>query len=97
MARSGGQGEGDGTERDRTVFTVAVQQDHENAEQFDLIIIGSGSGNAIPDDLADWKIAIVERGTFGGTCLNVGCIPSKMFVLPADKAVDAQHAIIIFW
>jgi len=73
------------------VFTVAVQQSHENAEQFDLIIIGSGSGNAIPDDLAEWKIAIVERGTFGGTCLNVGCIPSKMFVLPADKAIDAQH------
>ncbi|MFP5488423.1 MAG: mycothione reductase [Acidimicrobiia bacterium] len=58
-------------------------------EQFDLIIIGSGSGNAIPEFLADRKIAIVERGTFGGTCLNVGCIPSKMFVLPADKAVEA--------
>ncbi|MEO6652686.1 MAG: mycothione reductase [Ilumatobacteraceae bacterium] len=62
-----------------------------NAETFDLIIIGSGSGNSIPEFLADRKIAIVERGTFGGTCLNVGCIPSKMFVLPADKAVEAQH------
>ncbi|MEJ7799494.1 MAG: mycothione reductase, partial [Ilumatobacter sp.] len=61
------------------------------AEQFDLIVIGSGSGNSIPDFLGDRKIAIVERGTFGGTCLNVGCIPSKMFVLPADKAVEAQH------
>ncbi|MFW2333114.1 mycothione reductase [Ilumatobacter sp.] len=68
-----------------------MHQSQENAEQFDLIVIGSGSGNAIPDDLAGWKIAIVERGTFGGTCLNVGCIPSKMFVLPADKAVDARH------
>ena len=58
-------------------------------EQFDLIVIGSGSGNSIPDFLADWKIAIVERGRFGGTCLNVGCIPSKMFVLPADKAIEA--------
>lgn len=58
-------------------------------EQFDLIIIGSGSGNAIPEYLSEWRIAIVERGTFGGTCLNVGCIPSKMFVLPADKALDA--------
>nr|WP_241432149.1 mycothione reductase [Ilumatobacter nonamiensis] len=61
-------------------------------EHYDLIIVGSGSGNAIPDYLADWRVAIVERGTFGGTCLNVGCIPSKMFVLPADKAVDAQHS-----
>jgi mycothione reductase len=61
-------------------------------EQYDLIIIGSGSGNAIPDYLSDRTIAIVERGTFGGTCLNVGCIPSKMFVLPADKAVDASQS-----
>ncbi len=70
-----------------------MSNDTENGtpETFDLIIIGSGSGNSIPEELADWKIAIVERGTFGGTCLNVGCIPSKMFVLPADKAVDAQH------
>lgn len=58
---------------------------------FDLIIVGSGSGNAIPDYLSDWKIALVERGTFGGTCLNVGCIPSKMFVLPADIALAAGH------
>ena len=62
-----------------------------DTEDFDLIIVGSGSGNAIPEYLNDWKIALVERGTFGGTCLNVGCIPSKMFVLPADKALDAQH------
>ncbi len=77
------------------MFTDAVQTADdgtaENTEHFDLIIIGSGSGNSIPEYLADWKIAVVERGTFGGTCLNVGCIPSKMFVLPADKALEAQH------
>lgn len=61
-------------------------------ETFDLIIVGSGSGNSIPEYLNDWKIAIVERGVYGGTCLNVGCIPSKMFVLPADAALSAQHA-----
>jgi len=61
-------------------------------EPFDLIIVGSGSGNAIPDFLDDWKIAVVERGVFGGTCLNRGCIPSKMFVLPADLAVEAADA-----
>ncbi|MDH4364810.1 MAG: mycothione reductase [Acidimicrobiia bacterium] len=60
-------------------------------DTFDLIIIGSGSGNSIPDHLAGWKIALVERGIFGGTCLNVGCIPSKMFVLPADLAELARH------
>lgn len=61
-------------------------------EQFDLIIIGSGSGNSIPDYLSTWKIALVERDVFGGTCLNRGCIPSKMFVLPADAAEEARHA-----
>ncbi len=61
-------------------------------ENFDLIIVGSGSGNSIPDYLSDWNIAIVERGVYGGTCLNVGCIPSKMFVLPADAALSAQRA-----
>jgi len=54
-------------------------------EQFDLIIIGAGSGNSIlTDDFADWKVAIVERDVFGGTCLNRGCIPSKMFIYPAS-------------
>lgn len=62
-------------------------------EQFDLIIVGSGSGNSIPAFLDDHRIALVERDpVFGGTCLNRGCIPSKMFVLPADAAFEAQHS-----
>jgi mycothione reductase len=61
-------------------------------EAFDLIVVGSGSGNSIPDFLSDHRIAVVERSTFGGTCLNVGCIPSKMFVLPADRAVEAAES-----
>jgi len=60
---------------------------------FDLAIIGSGSGNSIPDErFAEHKIAILEKGTFGGTCLNVGCIPTKMFVHPADLASSVGHA-----
>lgn len=62
---------------------------------YDLVIIGSGSGNSLPDDrFADQKIAIVDRGVYGGayggTCLNVGCIPTKMFVYPADLADEAR-------
>ncbi|MPZ84240.1 MAG: mycothione reductase [Actinophytocola sp.] len=53
----------------------------------DLVIVGTGSGNSILDDrFADRRVAIVERGVFGGTCLNVGCIPTKMFVHSADLA-----------
>ncbi|MGH3953584.1 MAG: mycothione reductase [Mycobacterium sp.] len=62
---------------------------------YDLVIIGSGSGNSLPDDrFADQEIAIVDRGVYGGayggTCLNVGCIPTKMFVYPADLADEAR-------
>src|SRR5690349_7727490 len=56
-------------------------------EHFDIAIIGTGSGNSILDDrYTDKKVAICEQGTFGGTCLNVGCIPTKMFVYAADVA-----------
>jgi mycothione reductase len=55
--------------------------------KFDLIIIGTGSGNSIIGPEHDgWDVALVERGVFGGTCLNVGCIPSKMFVFAAEVA-----------
>ena len=60
---------------------------------FDLCIIGTGSGNSIIDDRFDHlSVALVEMGTFGGTCLNVGCIPSKMFVHPADLAASTIQA-----
>jgi len=59
----------------------------------DLVIIGSGSGNSILSPaFDDWSVVIAERGTFGGTCLNAGCIPSKMLVLPADRVVEAAES-----
>jgi mycothione reductase len=63
------------------------------SNQFDLIVIGTGSGNSIiSDEMAGWRIAIIEEGVFGGTCLNRGCIPTKMFVYPADLAESIRHA-----
>lgn len=54
---------------------------------FDLLIIGTGSGNTLPGPEFDGQsIALVEKGTFGGTCLNVGCIPTKMFAYTAEVA-----------
>ena len=59
---------------------------------YDLALIGTGSGNSVVDRrFEDWKVAIIEENLFGGTCLNVGCIPTKMFVYPADLARNAQH------
>jgi mycothione reductase len=64
----------------------------EEVTHFDLAVIGTGSGNSIVDErFSDWAVAILEEGTFGGTCLNVGCIPTKMFVYPADVAHAAAH------
>ena len=62
-------------------------------EHYAIVVIGSGSGNTILDeDFADRRAAIIDSGAFGGTCLNVGCIPTKMFVLPADFASSPSEA-----
>jgi mycothione reductase len=59
----------------------------------DLVVIGTGSGNSIIDSrFDDLDVALVEHGVFGGTCLNVGCIPTKMYVYPADVAEAVRHA-----
>jgi mycothione reductase len=60
---------------------------------FDLAIIGTGSGNAlVTSDFDGKRVAIIESGSFGGTCLNVGCIPTKMYVYAADVANTITHA-----
>jgi len=60
---------------------------------FDLAIIGTGSGNAlVTPDFDGKRVAIIESGTFGGTCLNVGCIPTKMLVYAADVANTVTSA-----
>ncbi|SON62457.1 Mycothione reductase [Mycobacterium simulans] len=62
-------------------------------ETYDLAIIGTGSGNSILDErYAGKRTAICEQGAFGGTCLNVGCIPTKMFVYAADVANTIRGA-----
>lgn len=61
--------------------------------EFDLIIIGSGSGNSlIGPEYVNQRVAVVESGVFGGTCLNVGCIPTKMFVYTAEVARGVRGA-----
>lgn len=60
---------------------------------YDLVIIGSGSGNSlITPDFADKRVLVIEGGTFGGTCLNVGCIPTKMFVYAAEVAETVRSS-----
>ncbi|MFN2418849.1 MAG: FAD-dependent oxidoreductase, partial [Candidatus Limnocylindria bacterium] len=63
-------------------------------ERFDLIVIGTGSGLEVSAAAAEagWRVAVVEEGPFGGTCLNCGCIPSKMLVHVADVAQTIRKA-----
>lgn len=61
--------------------------------QSDLAIIGSGSGNTLITPFWDDKsVVLADGGIFGGTCLNVGCIPTKMFVRPAQLARTPAEA-----
>ena len=55
-------------------------------KSFDLIVIGSGSGLDVAVGAAErgLKTAIIEQGPLGGTCLNRGCIPSKMIIHSAE-------------
>src|SRR5947207_2583752 len=62
---------------------------------YDAIVIGTGqSGPPLAVRLANagMKVAIVERGRFGGTCVNTGCIPTKTMVASAYAARLAQRA-----
>ncbi len=64
-----------------------------DAHAYDLVIVGAGTGNMLPTEEVDgWRIAVVEGDRFGGTCLNTGCIPSKMLVHSADVASTVRHA-----
>ena len=64
-------------------------------KSFDAIVIGTGqSGPSLAVKLADsgQKVAVVERGRFGGTCVNTGCIPTKTMVASAYAAHMARRA-----
>jgi len=66
---------------------------HGGTALYDLIVIGAGSGNMVlSEQMSDWRVAVIESDRFGGTCLNRGCIPTKMFVLTADVAQTVRHA-----
>ena len=66
------------------------------ADPFDLVVIGSGPGGyvcAIKAAQLGLKVAVVEkRKTYGGTCLNVGCIPSKALLYASERFEEAGHS-----
>lgn len=64
--------------------------------KYDAIIIGSGqAGNPLSYRFADlgWKVALIEKGNVGGTCINTGCTPTKTMVHRAQIAHYARNAV----
>ncbi len=66
------------------------------AERYDLVVIGAGPGGyvaAIQAAQLGKKVACIDkRGTFGGTCLNIGCIPSKALLDSSEHYHQAKHS-----
>jgi mycothione reductase len=63
-------------------------------KEYDVIVIGSGSGmNIVEEALGQgMSVALVDKGPLGGTCPNLGCIPSKMLIFAADRVAEIQEA-----
>ncbi|MGD2295638.1 MAG: dihydrolipoyl dehydrogenase [Candidatus Aminicenantes bacterium] len=63
-------------------------------KEYDVVVIGSGAGAIVVEQALSHglKVALVDQGPLGGTCLNVGCIPSKILIFPADRVVEIQEA-----
>lgn len=63
-------------------------------EKFDLIVIGSGAGLDVANAVAEsgLKVALIEKDRMGGTCLNRGCIPSKLLIHSADVMDTIRNA-----
>src|SRR3954451_1906359 len=66
-------------------------------ERYDIVVIGAGPGGyvaAIRAAQLGMRTGCVEsRATLGGTCLNIGCIPSKALMQSSEKFVEARHAL----
>jgi dihydrolipoamide dehydrogenase len=67
------------------------------ADRYDVVIIGAGPGGyiaAIRAAQLGFNVACVEsRDTLGGTCLNIGCIPSKALLQSSERFAEAEHAL----
>ena len=66
-------------------------------KHFDVLVVGTGSGMSIAEAAVNSgrSVALVEMGKLGGTCLNTGCIPSKMVIYPSDIINQIKNAEVL--
>lgn len=65
------------------------------ADDFDLAIVGSGAAGfaaAIAAHALDARVVMIERGIIGGTCVNIGCVPSKTLLQAAHLRYASEHS-----
>ncbi len=76
------------------VHTILDKSFSHQEKEYDLVVIGSGSSAfsaAIQASENGARVAMVEKGTVGGTCVNIGCVPSKMLLRAGELNSHAQH------
>ncbi|CAN7234717.1 dihydrolipoyl dehydrogenase [Phyllobacterium sp. LjRoot231] len=82
--------------RARTIIYWVTSQEKESIMAYDVVVIGTGPGGyvcAIKAAQLGLKTAVIEkRATFGGTCLNIGCIPSKAMLHASEVFHEAGHS-----
>ena len=63
-------------------------------KEYDVIVIGAGTGLSIAfkAQASKLKVALIDKGNVGGTCVNVGCVPSKILIYHADRIADIEEA-----
>lgn len=81
------------TTRRTATVSPPLSRNGDNTD-YDLIVIGSGGGGVaavIKAAELGYRAAIIEGGTLGGTCVNIGCIPSKTLIRAAEVYYKATH------
>src|SRR5271157_1148337 len=63
-------------------------------KEYDVIVIGAGAGLSIAfkAQASKLRVALIDKGNVGGTCVNVGCVPSKILIYHADRIAAIEEA-----
>lgn len=63
-------------------------------KEYDVLVLGDGSAGSIVQNalMNDLETCLIDKGVLGGTCLNYGCIPSKMLIYPADRIMEIKES-----